>query len=119
MVVACEGPKAPPAQVMGSSVIRGSVFVFAWFLEESGYVTVCFHLGVKGVKVLVVVHPEFLECLFFSFDASIGHFVIPFLQEGNSLSSAHFTKNEGDLDLIRGVNSWIDREVHFHGLEPL
>ena len=45
-------------------IVRSSVFVFAQFLEESGYVAVHFHFGVKGVKVLVVVHNKFLKSLF-------------------------------------------------------
>lgn len=95
------------------------IFVLVWFLEESEYVTVCFYFGVKGIEVLVIVHNEFIEHLLFSFNARIGHPVIPLLQESNSLSSAHFAKNKGNLDLVRDIDSGVDREVCFYGLEPL
>ena len=41
--------------VVLESIVGSSVFIFAWFLEKSRYVAACFHLGVKGVKVLVIV----------------------------------------------------------------
>ena len=86
--------------VVLESIIGSSVFIFALFLEKSRYVTVGFHLGVKGVKVLVIVCHELLKCLFFRFNASVGHFVVPFFQKGNTFSSTHFAKDEGDFDLI-------------------
>ena len=60
-------------------VIGGSIFILVQFLKESGYVMASLHLGVKGIEILVVVHNKFLEHLFFSLDAGIGHFVVPFL----------------------------------------
>ena len=61
---------------------------------------VCFHLGVKGVKVLVVVCHKLFKHLFFRFNTSVGHFVIPFFQKGNAFSGTHFAKDEGDFDFI-------------------
>ena len=58
-------------------IVGSSILVFAWFLEESGYVMTGLHLGVEGVKVLVVVSHEFFKCLFLRLDTSVGHFVIP------------------------------------------
>ena len=105
--------------ILLESIIRGSILVLAWFLKELGYVTASFHFGVKEIQILVVVCHKFLECLFFGFDAGVGHFVIPFLGDSDSFLSAHFAKDEGYLELIRGINSWVDGEVHLHCFEPL
>ena len=59
------------------SIIGSSILVFAQFLEEPRYVVMGFHLGVKGVKVLIVVCHEFFKHLFFGLNGSVGH-VIPF-----------------------------------------
>ena len=79
----------------------------------------CFHFGIEGVEVLVVVCHKFVKCFLFRFDCGVGHFIIPFFQKGNTFSGAHPTEDKGNFDLIGGVNSWVDGEVGFHRLEPL
>ena len=64
--------------VVLESIIGSPVFIFAWFLEKSRYVAAWFHLGVKGIKVLVVVCCELFKCLFFGLNARVGHLVVPF-----------------------------------------
>ena len=100
-------------------VIRGPTLIFAQFLKESAYVLASLYFGIKGVEILVIVHNKFIECLVFGLNAGVGHFVVPFLQESNTFSSAHFTKNKGNFEFVGGVDPRVDGEVCFHGLEPL
>ena len=64
--------------VVLESVIGSSILILPWLLEKPGYVAACFHLGVEGVKVLVIVCYEFVERFLFGFDCGVGHFVVPF-----------------------------------------
>ena len=60
--------------VVLESIIGSSIFVFAWFLKKSRYVTACFHLGVEGIKVLVIVSHKLFKCLFFRLAILSYHF---------------------------------------------
>ena len=63
--------------VLLESIIGGPVFILSQSLEKSGYVTAHLHLGVEGVKVLVMIHYDFFKHFLFGFDRGIGHLVIP------------------------------------------
>ena len=78
-------------------IIWGPVLVFSWFLVKFGQVSPSPDLGVKGVKVLVIVFSELCEGFVFSFDVRVRHFVIPFFGEGYSFSCAHLAKDQSHL----------------------
>ena len=63
--------------VILESIIGGPIFILSWCLEKSGYVTAHFHLGVEGVKVLVIICYESFKCFLFGFNHGIGHLVVP------------------------------------------
>ena len=99
-------------------VVQGSVFIFSRFLVKFGQVLPSSDLGVKEVEVFIVVSNEFIESFVFRFECGIFHSVVPLLGEGDSLSSSHLAKDEGNLEFIGIVDSWVDQEICIHGFEP-
>ena len=77
-------------------------------MDEFGQVSSGFELGVKTVKILVVVLGELCKSLFLGFDIVVCHFVVPFLREGHSFPNIHFTKDESDLQFIQVVDLGVD-----------
>ena len=104
--------------VLLKPIVRSSIFVLSWPLDKSGQVSSSSEFGVEGVEVLIIVFGELTECLFLGFDTGISHLIVPFLRERHSFPSVHFAKDEGDLQLIRVVDLWVDGEICVHGFEP-
>ena len=97
------------------SIVWSSVFILSWFLDELGQVSSSSHFGVEGIKVFVIVFDELCEGLVLGFERSVFQLIVPFLGEGYAFSRAHLAKDEGEFELIGGINGGIDQEVGVHG----
>ena len=97
------------------SIVWSSVFVSSRFLDESGQVSSGSYFGVEGIEVFIIVFDKLRESFVLRFERSVFQFIVPFLGEGYAFTRAHFTKDEGEFEFIRGVNGGVDQEVGVHG----
>ena len=65
--------------ILLESIVRGSILVFSWLLDEFGQVSSCLYFGVKGVEILIVIFDKFCKGLILRFKHGIFQLVIPFL----------------------------------------
>ena len=90
------------------SIIWRSVFILSWFLDKLGEVSSGSYFGVEGVEVFVVVFDEPCESFVLGFECRVFQLIVPFLGESYAFSRVHLTKDEGELELIGGVNGRIN-----------
>ena len=105
--------------VLLESVIGRAVLLLEGLLSECAKLIVSSDLGVEGIKSGLKVCDELVKGLFSVRDGVVGHLVIPGFCVGGSSSSAHLVQGSHDLGGVRGVESGVQDEVGFHGLDPM
>ena len=90
------------------SIIWSSVFILCRLLDEFGQVSSGSYFGVEGIEVFVIVFDEFCEGFVLGFKRRVFQLIVPFLGEGYAFTRAHLAKDEGEFELVRGINGGVD-----------